>query len=253
MIDLSWPASFADNLGVPEAVPRDLLMAYYFLSDVHLRLDYPDRAERLAQFVRGLEVQDSVIILGDLCDFWMASRQVRDCMAKCEGLKALQTFAAAGGELTIVAGNHDASLGYLFKHQVGARFHAGSLTLNAAGIQLHMVHGHDVLQTWHWKRFLETRLFRFTFSLLPNVVADRFSQLLDSVNDEHRPRNHARMLAVYRRYLEGRSGDADLYLFGHVHERVDERVGQARMVVLGDWKKSLSYLKIADGEVDFLP
>ena len=46
-------------------------LAAYFASDVHLRLDRPERGRRFARFVGGLEPGvDTLTIVGDLCDFW---------------------------------------------------------------------------------------------------------------------------------------------------------------------------------------
>ncbi len=50
-------------------------VADYILSDVHLRYDRPDRGERLARVVSEMGRIDRLVIVGDLCDFWLASRQ----------------------------------------------------------------------------------------------------------------------------------------------------------------------------------
>ena len=87
-------------------------MAAYFASDVHLRLDCPERGRRFARFVGGLEPEvDTLTIVGDLCDFWFGARQRSADPMECEGLRALAEFRSRGGAVTILLGNHDSSLG----------------------------------------------------------------------------------------------------------------------------------------------
>ena len=72
-------------------------MPDYFLSDVHLRLDQPDRGRRLALLVDRLRAGDSLTIVGDLCDFWYAARQFDADPMACAGLRSLASFRDRGG------------------------------------------------------------------------------------------------------------------------------------------------------------
>ena len=84
-------------------------MPLYFASDIHLRPDRPDRGERFARWLATLQPGvDDVCLVGDLCDFWFASRQQQGWDLPCAGLRALAGFTAQGGVLTILPGNHDA-------------------------------------------------------------------------------------------------------------------------------------------------
>ena len=78
-------------------------MAVYLASDVHLRLDCPARGRRFARFLAGLDPeQDTLTIVGDLCDFWFVARQLRNAPLVCTGLSALADFRSRGGGVTIL-------------------------------------------------------------------------------------------------------------------------------------------------------
>ena len=63
-------------------------MAHYFASDVHLRSDRPDRDRRFSDWLGRLTAEDALLIAGDLCDFWMASRQRASDLMRNESLTA---------------------------------------------------------------------------------------------------------------------------------------------------------------------
>ena len=50
-------------------------MPHYFASDVHLRIDRPDRDRRFRAWLGRLTRDDALVIVGDLCDFWMGARR----------------------------------------------------------------------------------------------------------------------------------------------------------------------------------
>ena len=67
-------------------------MAHYFASDVHLRFDRPDRDVRFANWLSRLTPDDSLLIAGDLCDFWMASRTHKCDLLESTSLRRLAEF-----------------------------------------------------------------------------------------------------------------------------------------------------------------
>ena len=67
-------------------------MTCYLASDVHLRLDHPERGWRFARWVKRLDGGDTLLIVGDLCDFWMGARLRESELMQCEGLRALADF-----------------------------------------------------------------------------------------------------------------------------------------------------------------
>ena len=220
-------------------------MASFFLSDVHLRYDHPDRAARLARFVAELDpAADDLTIVGDLCDFWYASRQRDAEPLRCAGLASLARFREQGGALTILAGNHDAWLGPFYEQTLGARFLPEAEDRTLAGLRLHIVHGHRLKAATPWKVVLNSRLFLAGFRRLPDGLARICDRKLDSTNRHNQEHFDRRGVAAYRAHVRGLQGRYDLVILGHVHLPVDDAQAQPRMVILGGWQTRTCYLRI---------
>lgn len=231
-------AAFA---GGARAVPA------YFLSDVHLRLDHPERGLRLANLVDRLGPDDSLTIVGDLCDFWYAARQMGGDPMRCVGLASLAAFRARGGSITILAGNHDAWLGPFFEATVGARFLPDALETTVDGLRILAVHGHLLKAGTPWKKALNSRAFLAAFRRIPSPLADFLGGLLNRTNRRNQDAFDRRGIAAYRRHVAGLGDDYDLVILGHVHLPLDDQASRPRLVVLGGWQRRACYLVLADG------
>ena len=226
-------------------------MALIFLSDVHLRLDRPERGERLARLLERLGSGDRVIVVGDLCDFWFASRQASGDALSCPGLRALASFRSRGGELDLLPGNHDTWLGPLYRDLLGADYRGDALEVEVAGVRFRAVHGHLLGARSAWKAAMETRLFLRAFRALPGRMARAMGDLLDSTNSVRRDATDRKHLAIYRAAADRVASEADICVFGHIHLTHDDRAGCPRMIVLGGWQHRSSYLRVSDlGEAE---
>jgi len=223
----------------------------YLASDVHLRFDQPARAGRLARWVRQLDPSDRLIIAGDLCDFWMASRTPERALLNCEGLRALAEFRSRGGTLEILAGNHDLWLCPFYKRALGATILGEPVEAVIHGIRLHLVHGHLLGARRHWKAWMESREFFYAFSHVPSPLAELLDHILEAKNHHSLEADERRHLAIFREYAASQRGRADLVVIGHVHRAVDDSASVPRMIVLGGWRKRSSYLKIDESGISF--
>jgi UDP-2,3-diacylglucosamine hydrolase len=242
-------------LNYPELTPLSseeiLIVAFYLASDVHMRMDRPQRAGRFARWVRQLEDGASLLIAGDLCDFWMVSRQSEQEMLDSEGLAALVGFRARGGSLAILPGNHDFWICPFYERSLGAVVLREPYETTIHGIRLHLVHGHLLGARRKWKSWMESREFKTAFELLPGPVAGLFDQLLERRNNSGLDADERRHLAVFRTYTAGLRGVADIVVIGHVHRAVDDAASDPRMIVLGGWQERSSYLKIDSSGASF--
>jgi UDP-2,3-diacylglucosamine hydrolase len=220
-------------------------VAFHFASDVHLRLDRPDRGKRFARWVDSLEAGDTIIVVGDLCDFWFASRQFRGDPRRSEGLAALIRHREGGGRVRMILGNHDATLGRFYRDALGAEVaDETSETLEAHGLRVRVAHGHLVGARNPLKAVMEADAFRRGFAILPEFVAKGLERSLDRSNDVHRAASDARHIANFRAIADGLNGTADLVIFGHAHVAFDERRGASRLIILGDWLEGESSLRL---------
>lgn len=227
-------------------------MAYYFASDTHLRLDRPERSERFADFVNGLNPTDTLIIVGDLYDFWFVSRQQFRYQDECPGLQSLVRFRKAGGHLRVLAGNHDHWLNRFIKSKLGVPLEYEPIRLDIDGIKIQAVHGHLLIRRHHWKALMESKWFMTAFSWIPSFIARRCKSVLDNKNRADYERRNRVQSALFRQFVDKHQGLADVFIFGHVHDRMDEQVGNARLFILGSWMKSGSYLMIENGHVSLV-
>ncbi|MHC5538543.1 UDP-2,3-diacylglucosamine diphosphatase [Singulisphaera rosea] len=221
-------------------------MPAYFASDVHLRLDRPERGRRFARWVDRLGPQDSLTIVGDLCDFWLVSRQLSNAAAECPGLIAAAEFRRRGGTLTILAGNHDLWLGEFYRETLDATFVEEPYVVEAHGKRLLLVHGHHSCGRSAWKAWMEGTTFLRAFRNCPKPAASALDYLLERSNDRGRSADDARQLAAFREFALGREKTIDLVVMGHVHLAVDESRSPTRLVVLGGWHRQSSYLRVDD-------
>ena len=221
-------------------------MPVYFASDMHLRPDRPDRADRLARWVNTLRPDDTLHLLGDVCDFWYATRErARDPM-ECPGLRALAEFRSRGGAITLLPGNHDLWLRPFYARVIGAEIVSEPRRLTVHGLRLHMVHGHRVGGRQPWKAAMESRAFFETFAHLPAALAWTLDHRLEGVNDRGRSDDEARLTKVFRTHARGLGPEVDLALFGHVHAPIDDPNVSPRLIILGGWHRQSSYLRLDD-------
>jgi UDP-2,3-diacylglucosamine hydrolase len=207
-------------------------------------MDRPERGTRFTRWVRRLEAGDSLLVAGDLCDFWMAARVRQSALLECDALRALAEFRSRGGSLAIMSGNHDRWLCPFYEKSLGATLLPEPLDTTIHGIRLHVVHGHLLGARQKWKALLETKQFWSTFGQLPLPLAAMLDRLLERKNRKELDKDERRHLAVFREYAASRRGLADIVVIGHVHRAVDEPSAEPRLIVLGGWQEQSSYLRI---------
>jgi UDP-2,3-diacylglucosamine hydrolase len=221
-------------------------VAHYFASDVHLRFDRPDRDVRFSNWLSLLTSDDSLLIAGDLCDFWMASRTRVGDLLRAESLRRLADFQRGGGALSIMAGNHDAWLCPFYERELGAHIVSEPWEATVCGLRLHLVHGHLLGSRHPWKAWLESRRFFTGFGRIPHPLARMLDIGLTWNDDRTRIRDEERHLQFFRAYASRFSGLADLVVIGHVHRALDEQATSPRMIILGGWQLKGSFLRIDD-------
>ena len=242
-------------------------MSIYFASDQHICLTHPERGRRFARFLGLLDPHsDSLVIAGDLCDFWFVSRESHSPEAAAEpGLIALRKFIDAGGQVTLLPGNHDMHLEEFYRRVLGLSF-SDDLTLelkpaDQAGSPAitRVVHGHLLGGRSKWKGLMEGRGFLKSFEKLPEPMADRLAGLLQKYNSRNRHEDNLRHFRVYESHVRNAKPPCgshyDIYILGHVHQTICTEVTiesgdpsksdkTTLMVVLGHWFRRASWFRI---------
>ncbi len=228
-----------------------MTVAHYFASDIHLRFDRADRDRRFQAWLSRIRPSDSLVIVGDLCDFWMGSRSSAPVLMRSPSLQALAAFRGAGGSLAIMPGNHDIWMRDRYETLLGARILHEPHEMTVLGRRLRLVHGHLLGARRPWKAIMESQAFFRGFGLLPGSVARPLDEILAWRNNRGLLADEERHLKVYREYAGSLAGTTDLVIIGHVHRPVDDHHANPRLVVLGGWQHRSSYLVINEEGVHF--
>jgi UDP-2,3-diacylglucosamine hydrolase len=219
-------------------------VAHYFASDVHLRFDRPDRDQRFSDWLSRLTSEDALLIAGDLCDFWMASRQSASGLMRSDSLRRLAEFRQRGGALSIMPGNHDEWLCPFYESELGAQIVPDPYDFTVYGLRLRVVHGHLLGARRAWKALMESQAFFSGFGHIPAPLARVLDGVLSWNNDRKLLSDEERHLKVFRTYASKLQGLADLVIIGHVHRAVDDRQSEPGMIVLGGWQARSSFLRV---------
>ncbi len=219
-------------------------MPYFFASDVHLRNDRPDRDRRFSAWLGQLSREDSLVIAGDLCDFWMGARKARERPLESASIRAILDFRRAGGSLSIMAGNHDEWLCPFYESELGATIIHEPYDTTVFGHRLRIVHGHRLGAKPAWKSLLEGEAFFKTFGAIPYPLARTLDRILTWRNLRGLDADEERHMRFYRDYAARLERSVDLVIIGHVHRPADLALTHPRVVVLGGWQHGSSFLKI---------
>ncbi|MFM1801914.1 MAG: UDP-2,3-diacylglucosamine hydrolase [Planctomycetota bacterium] len=243
-------------------------MATYLSSDQHISLRYPERGLRFARFLDQLDPKsDSLIIAGDLCDFWFTAREVRKQGSRQEpGLQGLLNFVNQGGRLTMLAGNHDQHLEWFYQELLGCQFEKEPLRIALEGFQVHLAHGHLLGGRSRWKGWMESRQFLESFQKIPDSIAETLAAQLKKYNSRNKKTDNLRHYQVFERYVQNlNEPDTQIVILGHVHQTIfcdvapaeldlqshAHNAGQKKMAVLGHWFHQGSWLRLEDQKADF--
>ncbi len=227
-------------------------MAYYFASDVHLRDDHPERDTRFRDWVGRLDPSGTLVIVGDLCDFWMGAREPKRRLA------AYPSLHGAGGVPAPrrLAGHHGrqprpVALPVL-RPRPGCRDRPRAVRPRHAWPE----GANGPRPSPGRPAALEGRDGEPRSSFAPSASCLDRSPDRSTASSPGRTSGdcwptRSGTCACYRAYAEACRDIADLVVIGHVHRPVDETGAGSRLIVLGGWQYRSSYLKIDEAGASF--
>jgi UDP-2,3-diacylglucosamine hydrolase len=215
----------------------------YFLSDAHLgAILIPDAAEQQARLDRFLTLVSqsgrSLILVGDLFDFWYEWRYVIP-KSPFRVLSHLRQLTDQGIAIHYLAGNHDFRLRGFLESEVGMTIHPNALSADISGQPVYIFHGDGVLARDHGYRLLKTvlrnRAAQKMFSWIHPDIGMRLARgtsvtsravIKSDPNDDAEYLSRARTM-----FAQGYRG----VVMGHTHRPVEHVEGENTYVNLGDW------------------
>lgn len=225
----------------------------YFASDVHLGLRVGDPAQREASFVAFLRSIDpaqteSLYLLGDIWDFWY---EYRDVVPKgsVRVFGALADLMDKGVQVYFFKGNHDLWTYHYFE-ELGMKPLAQPYTVTIGRTRFCLGHGDGLGPGNHWYKFVKgvfsRRLPQVLFSGLHPWFAFRLGTGWSK-------KSRTRKAVAYHfkgadeplyKYCQAflAQHPVDCFIFGHYHSPTDMPVGDARLLILGDWMTAPNWI-----------
>ena len=238
-----------------------------FIADVHLRGGGCERSRRLLDWMATQAGRcESLIILGDLFDFWIGPKHVA-LPDHREVLDELGRWSRAGVRVELFAGNRDFYLGSVLTDRYGIRVHSDFDVRVIGGRRTYLSHGD--LFCGADKKYRRTRLVirsRLAETILTSLPTGLACAMAGGF------RNHSRRVVAgksdrelalceqtIRRVFNGKgdlnygrqnvsTGEVDVIICGHTHHcaryeyQLDDREGL--VYSLGSWIEGGSFLEV---------
>jgi UDP-2,3-diacylglucosamine hydrolase len=226
------------------------------MSDAHLGAAPSERERDVVAFLEhARRTAGSVVINGDLFDFWFEWRTVMP-RGHVRVLGALAALADAGTPLVMIAGNHDAWSGDVLGTEIGAKVVHGDWNGALGGWRAHISHG-DGLRAREDRRYRAfKRLMRHPLAIraFGALHPDLATRIASGTSSHSRSRGAsdggAGLRAVAHEYLAAHR-ETELVVFGHSHVATLERVpGGGVYANPGAWVNRPAYLVISPERIE---
>jgi UDP-2,3-diacylglucosamine hydrolase len=195
-------------------------------------------------FVEVLSHGRSLVIVGDLFDFWFEWRHVIP-KGYFRVLHQLRVLVDGGVSVHYLAGNHDFRLPGFLETEIGICVHPDSMAADVEGQAVFVYHGDGVLARDHGyrlvKRVLRNRFAQRLFSWLHpdlGMWLARGTSTTSRTYERYRSSDEEEYLALARRkFAEGFRG----VVMGHTHRPQEVVEGECTYINLGDWIEHFTF------------
>lgn len=228
---------------------------HYFASDIHLGAGTPAEVRATEQrFVAWLdrvsEDAETILLLGDIFDFWFEYRRVvpKGCVRTLAKLAELHD---RGIRILYFTGNHDMWMRDYLTQECGIELYTTPQELELGGRHLFVAHGDNMKIDGQWSLKLmntvfRSRTIRWLFSWLVHPDwALRFGQWWSGSSRKKHAQHTlteavTEPLIVYAREYAATHA-IDSFIFGHMHFPREYRDGTLHTLHLGCWEQGESY------------
>jgi UDP-2,3-diacylglucosamine hydrolase len=218
----------------------------YFISDLHLSKEIPERTERFIHFLRDLENKASLIFfVGDLFDFWF---EYKYTIPKhyFSVLTQLSRLRDRNIEIHYLPGNHDFWLGNFFDNELGIQTYDNEWTGELLGKKFYLFHGdgiakHDVGYRF-LRRVLRNKINQKLFRLIHPDWGIPLARWVSGSSRQYTQKLNLNDHSDYIEFARKRFAEGfDYVIMGHRHNPIRHEENKKVYVNLGDWLYHDSY------------
>lgn len=226
----------------------------HVIGDSHLGVASREAESSLLAFLRPLPQRTrSLVIMGDLFDFWFGWRHVMP-RAGFRVLAALADLTDAGVDLLWIAGNHDCWGGDVLRAETGARYTLEPWQDRIGAWSTLLQHG-DGLRAVEdapyrrLRRVLRNPLAIRAFRWLHPDVATRVALASSDTSRHRQAGDEGRGLRHVAASSLTLANGPDLVIHGHSHLPTLERLGRGWYANAGAWYLDQQFLRIDDERI----
>ena len=212
-------------------------MTLYFISDLHIRDDQSEIAQRFVSFLSGrVQAKDTLVLGGDLFDLFIGSKTVF-VRRYPQVLQAIKNVAAQGTSVVYFEGNHDFFVQKTFAQDRNVRIEENEATVRWKGGSLYVAHGDMIDEEDRGYRFLRyfirSWLGRTIIKFLPGTILLMVGEWSSKKSRHYNDADTAgqpvinRTKSLFHDYaMEHLNRNHDVVFLGHSHIQDEVRVGQ---------------------------
>jgi UDP-2,3-diacylglucosamine hydrolase len=224
--------------------------AIYFASDLHLTAVESRAFDRWVEFCGRVAVDGQALyLLGDVFEAYIGDDDDAPLVGAVAA--ALRRLADSGVELAFMHGNRDFLVGRGFAARCGARLLGDVELIERAGRRAALLHGDtlctDDVEYQAVRRQLRDPAWQAHFLAQPLAARRAFAVQARAESAAHTAMAAAEIMDVNSGAVDALLAQtgADWIIHGHTHRpAVHELGGGRRRVVLGDWPRAPSWLRI---------
>ena len=226
----------------------------YVIGDAHLGIAPPESETALLAFLRWLPGHArSLVIMGDMFDFWFAWRHVMP-RSGFRVLAALADLHDAGVEVLWVGGNHDCWGSDQLERDTGATYALTEWSGNIGPWQVLLHHGDGLRDREdapyrRLRRVLRHPLAIRAFGWLHPDFATRVALASSDTSRHRRARDEGRGLLAVGTAALAQADAPHLVVHGHSHVPRLERAANGWYGNAGAWYLDQQYLRITDERI----
>jgi UDP-2,3-diacylglucosamine hydrolase len=229
-----------------------------FLADTHFRSRETEgeapRRDRFIRFLSGIPRASSLILLGDIFDFYFEYRSVV-CKRFVDLFGALMDCRDRGVNLHFLGGNHDYWVGDFAINDLGMTVHRNEILIAAQGRKILCAHGDLVMPGDIGYKILKSIIrnrvvigaSRWIHPDIMDAIARgvaKGSRAISKAPQEARARRMADL--AHRKFF---SRGNDVFVMGHVHFPLHDVRDGREFLLVGDWIENFTYGRLNQGKL----